>query len=150
MIQRAKTGAFRVLCDTYVTDDSGTGIVHSAPAFGEDDYRCCIEGGVIRKGEALVCPIDASGKFTDEVKEWKGEYVKDADSLIIKHLKEKGRLIHESQIDHSYPFCWRSETPLLYRVCIVSPPAAAGEASGARDVKTVDCPFTPWTVVFIS
>jgi isoleucyl-tRNA synthetase len=115
-VQRAKTGAFRVLCDKYVTDDSGTAVVHCAPAFGEDDYRVCMEAGVVQKGAALVCPVDASGKFTDEVKDWAGVYVKDADLDIVRTLKANGRLVHQGQIDHSYPFCWRSETPLIYKV----------------------------------
>jgi isoleucyl-tRNA synthetase len=67
---------WRVLCDNFVTDESGTGIVHCAPAFGEDDYRVCIANGVIDKGENIVCPVDASGRFTAQVKEWAGVHVK--------------------------------------------------------------------------
>lgn len=65
-----------VVCDNYVTDDSGTGIVHNAPAFGEDDYRVCLANKIIEKGENIVCPVDASGRFTKEVKEWAGVHVK--------------------------------------------------------------------------
>jgi isoleucyl-tRNA synthetase len=108
-------GAFRVISDTYVTSDSGTGIVHQAPGFGEDDLRACIHFGVVAKGESVVCPVDYSGRFTDEVVDFKGQYVKDADKGIMKMLKEKGRMVHQSTITHSYPFCWRSETPLIYR-----------------------------------
>jgi isoleucyl-tRNA synthetase len=108
-------GAFQVLNDTYVTSESGTGIVHQAPYFGEDDYRVCLAAGIIRKDGELVCPIDASGIFTDPVSHFKGQYVKDADKNIIKHLKDAGRLVKVSTVEHSYPFCWRSDTPLIYR-----------------------------------
>ena len=71
--------------------------------------------GVIKKGQEIVCPIDASGKFVDPVTDFKGQYVKDADKNIMKKLKDLGRLVNQGQVKHSYPFCWRSETPLLYR-----------------------------------
>lgn len=107
--------AFRVLSDAYVSDTSGTGIVHQAPAFGEDDHRIAVEHGVVRDDEIPPCPIDESGRFTSEVPEFEGRYVKEADIDIIKLLKEKGRLITRNEIIHSYPFCWRSGTPLIYR-----------------------------------
>lgn len=62
--------------DTYVTSESGTGIVHQAPGFGEDDLRACIKFGIVLKGESVVCPVDYSGRFTDEVTDFKGQYVK--------------------------------------------------------------------------
>ena len=65
-----------LLSDTYVTSDSGTGVVHQAPGFGEDDLRACIHYGVVTKGESVVCPVDYSGRFTDEVVDFKGQYVK--------------------------------------------------------------------------
>lgn len=99
--------AFRVLCDTYVTAESGTGIVHQAPAFGEDDHRIAKEHGVVREDEIPPCPIDETGRFTDEVPEYKGKNVKEADPFIIKDLQKTGRLIVRSDIMHSYPFCWR-------------------------------------------
>jgi isoleucyl-tRNA synthetase len=68
--------AFRVLVDTYVTDTSGTGIVHQSPAFGEDDHRIAIAHGVVRDDEIPPCPIDESGLFTDEVPDYKGKHVK--------------------------------------------------------------------------
>ncbi|XP_015766182.1 PREDICTED: isoleucine--tRNA ligase, cytoplasmic-like [Acropora digitifera] len=108
-------GAFRVLADGYVTDDSGTGVVHSAPAFGEDDYRVCLANGIIRKGGKLPCPVDASGVFTDEVSDFRGQHVKDADKNIMRWLKQSGRLVHQSTHKHNYPFCWRSDTPLIYK-----------------------------------
>lgn len=110
-----KGKAFKVMVDTYVTDDSGTGIVQNAPAFGEDDYRVCLAHGAITTDGHLPCPIDGSGKFTDEVPDYKGMYVKDADKVIQKDIKAKGRMIVQSQFMHSYPFCWRSDTPLIYK-----------------------------------
>jgi len=108
--------AYRVLTDTYVTDDGGTGVVHQAPAFGEDDYRVCLKSGVIVKGEAVPCPIDDDGRFTEKVPDFKGLHVKEADKPILAHLKPGGRLVKSGAIKHSYPFCWRSDTPLIYRV----------------------------------
>lgn len=106
---------WRVLSDTYVTDDSGTGIVHQAPAFGEDDYRVCLAHTVIRKGGDIPCPVDSNGIFTERCADFKGQYVKDADSAICAHLKSKNRLVQKNSISHSYPFCWRSDTPLIYK-----------------------------------
>eukprot|EP00795_Rhopilema_esculentum_P000564 gene564-10252_t len=110
-----KKGAFQIFADDYVTDDSGTGVVHSAPAFGEDDYRVCMANGVIAKGGELPCPVDASGVFTDPVSDFKNQYVKDADKHIVKMLKQNGKLVHQGNVKHSYPFCWRSDTPLIYK-----------------------------------
>uniref|UniRef100_A0A1I8H6P8 ER membrane protein complex subunit 4 n=1 Tax=Macrostomum lignano TaxID=282301 RepID=A0A1I8H6P8_9PLAT len=112
---KAERGAFRVLCDTYVTDDSGTGIVHQAPYHGEDDYRVCLKYGIIARDSKLVCPVDASGKFTDEVPDFQGQHVKEADKNICDLLKKNGRLVNHSSIGHNYPFCWRSDTPLIYK-----------------------------------
>lgn len=112
---REQTGAFRVVTGTYVTTDAGTGIVHQAPYFGEDDYQVTMAHGIITKDLKVICPVDASGCFTEEVYDFKGMHVKDADKHIIKRLKADGRLVHESSIKHSYPFCWRSETPLIYK-----------------------------------
>ncbi|PAA79678.1 hypothetical protein BOX15_Mlig002153g8, partial [Macrostomum lignano] len=112
---KAERGAFRVLCDTYVTDDSGTGIVHQAPYHGEDDYRVCLKYGIIARDSKLVCPVDASGKFTDEVPDFHGQHVKEADKNICDLLKKNGRLVNHSSIGHNYPFCWRSDTPLIYK-----------------------------------
>ncbi|KAI7845602.1 hypothetical protein COHA_000889 [Chlorella ohadii] len=108
-------GAFKVVTDAYVSADSGVGIVHQAPAFGEDDYRVCLSNGVIAKGEGIPCPLDDSGCFTDPVADFKGQYCKDADKEIIKRIKEAGRLVDNGAIMHSYPFCWRSDTPLIYK-----------------------------------
>ncbi|HSX04594.1 MAG TPA: isoleucine--tRNA ligase [Rhabdochlamydiaceae bacterium] len=102
--------AFKVIADDWVSIEDGTGVVHMAPAFGEADFFTCT-----REGIELVCPVDHNGKFTREVPDFEGLYVKDADKGIIKHLKEKKRVFHHGQIRHRYPFCWRSDTPLIYK-----------------------------------
>lgn len=107
--------AFRVLCDGYVTEESGSGIVHQAPYFGEDDYRVCLAHNVITRDQEIVCPLDPSGRFTSEVTDFVGQYVKDADKNIINALKKSGRLVRSGTHSHSYPFCWRSDTPLIYK-----------------------------------
>lgn len=109
-------GAFRVVSDLYVTAESGTGVVHQAPGFGDDDYRVCLTNGIITQKSDIPCPIDPSGRFTSQVSDYKGMYVKDADEQIAKDIKDKlNRLVKKETIVHSYPFCWRSDTPLLYR-----------------------------------
>ncbi|XP_026416565.1 isoleucine--tRNA ligase, cytoplasmic-like [Papaver somniferum] len=107
--------AFTVVADNYVTDDSGTGVVHCAPAFGEEDYRVCIENQIIQKGKNLTVAVDDDGCFTEKVSHFCGRYVKDADKDIINDVKAKGRLVKSQTFTHSYPFCWRSDTPLIYR-----------------------------------
>ncbi|XP_004524919.1 isoleucine--tRNA ligase, cytoplasmic [Ceratitis capitata] len=115
MEKGAAANAFRILVDDYVTADTGTGIVHNAPYFGEDDYRICLNAGIIQKSSTPICPLDEVGRFTAEVTDFVGLYVKDADKLIIAKLKERGVLFSTGQVKHSYPFCWRSDTPLIYR-----------------------------------
>jgi len=110
-----KDVGFRVLNAQYVTADSGVGIVHQSPAFGEEDYKVAFEAGVINDKRLPPNPVDERGNFTAEVKDFAGQHVKAADKAIIKHLKGTGRLIVDSQITHSYPFCWRSDTPLIYK-----------------------------------
>ncbi|KAL6075343.1 hypothetical protein STEG23_005293, partial [Scotinomys teguina] len=114
-IKFKESGAFTVLVDHYVKDEEGTGVVHQSPYFGADDYRVCMDFNIIQKDSAPVCPVDASGCFTEEVKDFVGQYVKDADKHIIRMLKEQGRLLVASTFTHSYPFCWRSDTPLIYK-----------------------------------
>ena len=110
-----KDVGFRVLNGTYVTADSGVGIVHQAPAFGEEDYNVAMKAGVINDRRLPPNPVDEKGCFTAQVRDFAGQYVKDADKGIIKYLKGTGRLIVDGQITHSYPFCPRSDTPLIYR-----------------------------------
>ncbi len=104
-------GAFKVLNDDYVTTDDGVGIVHIAPAYGEDDFRVCQEAGM----HAIVDPLDSACAFTAQVPEYQGRFCKDCDKDIIKRLKAEGKLVHQSTIVHSYPFCDRTDTPLIYR-----------------------------------
>lgn len=100
--------AFFVTCDEYVTADDGTGIVHLAPAFGEDDARVC------RKYDLpFVQFVDAKGCMTEET-DWEGVFVKEADPMIIKDLKISGKLFKAPVFEHTYPHCWRCDTPLLY------------------------------------
>ncbi|PWU97758.1 putative valyl-tRNA synthetase [Trypanosoma cruzi] len=106
--------AFRVISDTYVTTDSGTCVVHQAPGFGEEDYRICISNGILKKEEVL-CPVDENGVFHPDVTDFSGRYVKEADSDILKHLESRGLVHSKGSVVHSYPFCWRSELPLIYK-----------------------------------
>ena len=106
-----KEGAFRVLNDDYVTIDSGVGLVHIAPAYGEDDFRVCREAGLM----VIADPLDASCNFTDKLPEYAGRFCKDCDKDLIRRLKEEGKLVHQATITHSYPFCDRTDTPLIYR-----------------------------------
>jgi len=110
-----KDAGFRVLNATYVTADSGVGIVHQSPAFGEEDYKVAMDAGVISDKRLPPNPLDERGHFTAQVRDFAGQHVKAADKAIIKHLKGTGRLIVDSMITHSYPYCWRSDTPLIYR-----------------------------------
>lgn len=103
-------GAFRVIMEDAVATDEGTGLVHSAPAFGEVDFYACL-----REGIELVCPVGNNGQFTKEIPEYEGLFVKDADKDIIKRLKQMGRVKQQATIRHRYPFCWRSDTPLIYK-----------------------------------
>ena len=106
-----KEGAFRVLNDDYVTIDSGVGLVHIAPAYGEDDFRVCREAGLM----VIADPLDGSCNFTDKLPEYAGRFCKDCDKDLIRRLKEEGKLVHQATITHSYPFCDRTDTPLIYR-----------------------------------
>ncbi|KAK3387439.1 tRNA synthetases class I-domain-containing protein [Podospora didyma] len=110
-----KEVAYKVLNAKYVTDESGTGIVHQAPAFGEDDYNVATENGIITEKRPPPDPVDESGIFTSKITDFAGKHVKEADKHIIKYLKGTGRLVAESQLRHSYPMCYRSDTPLIYK-----------------------------------
>ncbi|MHB9152225.1 MAG: isoleucine--tRNA ligase [Spirochaetales bacterium] len=103
-------GAFVTVLGGYVTTEDGTGIVHTAPGFGEDDYQ-------VLKGTGIptVCPVDAECKFTEEVTDYQGIFVKDADKAILERLKAEGKLVKREQILHAYPHCWRCSSPLIYR-----------------------------------
>ncbi|MGN0180271.1 MAG: isoleucine--tRNA ligase [Monoglobaceae bacterium] len=104
--------AYYVIADNYVTMEDGTGVVHIAPAFGEDDSRVCKEQGL-----PFINHVDHQGKFTEATGEWGGVFVKDADKLVIRDLKERNQCFAVIPFEHSYPFCWRCDTPLLYYAC---------------------------------
>jgi isoleucyl-tRNA synthetase len=107
---KAREGAFKVIHSDHVTVESGTGIVHMAPAFGEEDYYACQ-----KEGMPMVNPVDDDGMFTAAVPDYAGRRVKEADKDIIAELKKRGRLFKQDTIMHSYPYCWRSDTPLIYK-----------------------------------
>ena len=103
-------GAFRVLGADFIDTEEGTGIVHMAPGFGEEDMAACEAAGI-----GIVCPVDDAGCFTPEVEPWSGLQVFDANPKIIRDLRDRGRLFRHETIVHSYPHCWRTDTPLIYR-----------------------------------
>lgn len=107
---KANEGAFRVIPSDHVTTESGTGVVHMAPAFGEEDYYACIKAGI-----PMVNPVDDDGMFTAEVPAYQGKRVKEADKDIIADLKKNGLLFKHETFQHSYPYCYRSDTPLIYK-----------------------------------
>lgn len=103
-------GAFKVIKADFVELDEGVGIVHIAPAFGEDDYWACKENKV-----PLVCPIDDKGCYTKEIKEFEGQNVIEANMNVLRYLKSSGKVILDGSIVHNYPHCWRCKTPLIYK-----------------------------------
>jgi isoleucyl-tRNA synthetase len=109
--------AWRVVPATFVTIDTGTGVVHQAPAFGEVDYELLLDEQkrfVEGQGPELICSVAPDGKFTDEAPDYAGRWVKEADKDIVRELKSRGLLFHQEQYRHEYPFCWRSEEdPLI-------------------------------------
>jgi isoleucyl-tRNA synthetase len=106
----AEDNAFRVYGGDFVSTEDGTGIVHTAPGFGEDDQRVLKGTGI-----PVICPIDQECRFTEEVPDYQGLFVKDADRAIMDRLKAEGKLIRREQILHAYPHCWRCGSPLIYR-----------------------------------
>ena len=107
---RTQKNAFQILTADYVTTEDGTGIVHTAPAYGEDDFYSCLNAHI-----ELVDPLDEGACFDESISEYKGLFVKDADKLIIKNLKEQGKIFKHETIVHSYPYCDRTDSPLIYR-----------------------------------
>jgi isoleucyl-tRNA synthetase len=103
-------GAFVVLGEDFVAMDEGTGIVQMAPGFGEDDQRACEAVGI-----PVICPVDDHAHFTEEVADLAGVHVFDANALIIERLRAAGALVRAEEYTHSYPHCWRTDTPLIYR-----------------------------------
>jgi isoleucyl-tRNA synthetase len=102
--------AFQVLGADFVSTDDGTGIVHMAPGFGEDDQNACNAAGI-----PTICPMDEHGQYTAEIADYVGTHVFDANPLIIRRLKDAGRVVRHDSYEHSYPHCWRCDQPLVYR-----------------------------------
>jgi isoleucyl-tRNA synthetase len=117
--------AFYVVEANFVTTEDGTGIVHIAPAYGEDDYQLSRA-----KDLPTIHPVNRSGEFGPDVPDFAGKFVKDADADIIRMLKERGILLKKETITHSYPHCWRCDTPLLRRS------ARDGSATGSKRTRT--------------
>ena len=105
-------GAFKVLSGEFVSTEDGTGVVHIAPGFGQDDFDAC---RAYDENFPVVCPVDEAGKFTSEVPDYEGQQVFETNEPIMQLLKEKGLLVKKEQYTHSYPFCWRTDTPLIYK-----------------------------------
>ncbi|MCA9511665.1 MAG: isoleucine--tRNA ligase [Myxococcota bacterium] len=102
--------AFQVLAADFVDTAEGTGVVHLAPGFGEDDMEVCAAAGI-----PVVCPVDDAGCFTSEVAPWAGVQVFEANRPIARELRERGRVLRHETYVHNYPHCWRTDTPLIYR-----------------------------------
>ena len=102
--------AFRVLGAEFVTTEDGTGVVHMAPGFGEDDQNACNAAGI-----PTICPMDEHGQYTAEITPWAGRHVFDANPDVIKTLKDAGVVVRHDSYNHSYPHCWRCAEPLVYR-----------------------------------
>ncbi|CAE7572561.1 Iars1 [Symbiodinium natans] len=147
---KARDEAWQIVSDGYVSTEAGTCIVHQAPAFGEDDNRVCLGAGIIQKdGSGMVCPIDDDGRFTDEVPDFKGKHVKEADKDIKEKLKKEGKLVFNGTEVHNYPHCWRSDTPLIYRAVLVQSmlQIGVGQKPALIVIYTVLLPialFTSW------
>ena len=106
--------AFTVVHADFVTDLDGTGLVHIAPSYGEDDYQTCINNNLIKKTDELFMSIDEEGYYKDLLN-LNGIFYKDGNRIIIDKLKTDQKLFFQSRYKHSYPYCWRSDTPLMYR-----------------------------------
>ncbi|KAI5165505.1 isoleucyl-tRNA synthetase [Nematocida sp. AWRm79] len=114
---RRKNGYFKTYPAEFVVEGAGTGIVHCAPGFGEEDYNAFVVNRIIKENDEVVCPVDESGMYTAQVTDYAGRYVKEKEleKEILKYLKDSSLLYETTSIDHSYPFCWRSDTPLIYK-----------------------------------
>ncbi|MGA0061087.1 MAG: isoleucine--tRNA ligase, partial [Planctomycetota bacterium] len=105
-----REAAFRILAGDFVSTEDGTGVVHMAPGFGEDDQRVCEANGI-----GLVVPVDDHGRYTAEITDYVGTNVFDANKPILDRLKDEGKLLKRATYDHNYPHCWRTDQPLIYR-----------------------------------
>ncbi|MBI5803281.1 isoleucine--tRNA ligase [Candidatus Pacearchaeota archaeon] len=104
------SNAFKFLVGDFVTAEEGTGIVHTAPAFGENDYEIGKKYGI-----SIVQPVDEKGRFTKQIKDFEGKFVHDSNDDIINYLKKQGKIFLIKNLEHEYPFCYRCETKLIYR-----------------------------------
>ncbi len=102
--------AFRILAGDFIDTAEGTGVVHMAPGFGEDDQRVCEANGI-----SLVVPVDDEGRYTDEIPDYVGTNVFEANPLIARRLREEGKLVRQDSYVHNYPHCWRTDTPIIYK-----------------------------------
>lgn len=107
---QGRENCFRVLPGAFVDTSEGTGVVHMAPGFGEDDQKVCEANGI-----ELVCPVDDRGRYTEEVPDWQGMLVFDANKEIVKVLRDRGILVRHVTYEHNYPHCWRTREPLIYK-----------------------------------
>ncbi|MBQ3695654.1 MAG: isoleucine--tRNA ligase [Alphaproteobacteria bacterium] len=105
-------GCFKILAGDFVSTEDGTGMVHIAPGFGADDFAVC---RAYDPHFPIVCPVDEAGCFTAEVPEVQGKQVFDANEYVMNYLKENRLLVKKEQITHTYPHCWRTDTPLIYK-----------------------------------
>ncbi len=105
-------GCFKVLAADFVSTEDGTGIVHIAPGFGQEDFEAC---RALRRDFPIVCPVDEAGRFTAEVPDYQGQHVFDTNEPIMARLKDARKLVKKEQITHSYPFCYRTDTPLIQK-----------------------------------
>ena len=109
-----KVKEFKIYNGGFVNSEKGTGIVHIAPAFGEDDFNLCKSQSILNKDFGnLFMPVDSNGNFTAEVPNYSGRCIFDVNSDICKDLKQYNLLFKKDTINHSYPFCWRSDTKLM-------------------------------------
>ena len=105
-------GAFKVLSGEFVSTEDGTGVVHIAPGFGQDDFDVC---RAYDENFPVACPVDEAGKFTAEVPDYEGKQVFETNEPIMQWLKTNGLLVKKEQYTHTYPYCWRTDTPLIYK-----------------------------------
>lgn len=105
-------GAFKVLSGSFVSTEDGTGIVHIAPGFGQDDFEAC---RAYDPNFPIVCPVDEAGCFTEQVPDYQGKQVFETNESVLAWLKENRKLVKKEQYTHSYPYCWRTDTPLIYK-----------------------------------
>lgn len=114
---------YKIILGNFVTDSDGTGIVHLAPSYGADDYQVCLDNGLITKESKLFQPLDSNGFVSNAIPDLKGMFYKnykdktsqDLNTWVVMELKKKGYYYDKRSFKHNYPFCWRSDTPLIYR-----------------------------------